>query len=85
MWIYYSKCYSPLVVYGTKIDSMRNLDQEDINDIKSIVEEVKNMAIKFDLSYDQGSVAELLYDVDMSMRAILEIINGPSGTVERMI
>ena len=64
---------------------MRNLDQEDINDIKSIVEEVKNMAIKFDLSYDQGSVAELLYDVDMSMRAILEIINGPSGTVERMI
>ena len=64
---------------------MRNLDQEDINDIKSIVEEVKNMAIKFDLGYDQGSVAELLYDVDMSMRAILEIINGPSGTVERMI
>jgi hypothetical protein len=56
-----------------------------LNDIKSIVEEVQRMTIDFDLSYDQGYVAELLYDVDMSMRAILEIINGPSGTVERMI
>jgi hypothetical protein len=64
---------------------MRNLDQEDINDIKTIAEEIKDMTIKFDLVYDQGSVAELLYDIDMSMRAILEIINGPSGTVERMI
>jgi hypothetical protein len=43
------------------------------------------MTIDFDLSYDQGLVAELLYDVDMSMRVILEIINGPNGTVERMI
>jgi hypothetical protein len=64
---------------------MRNLDQEDTNDIKAIAEEVIAMTIKFDLTYDQGSVAELLYDVDMSMRAILEIVNGPSGTVERMI
>jgi len=61
------------------------LTQEDINDIKTIAVEVKRMTINFDLSYDQGYVAELLHDVDMSMRAILEIINGPSGTVERMI
>jgi hypothetical protein len=64
---------------------MTHLNQQDLNDIKSIVEEVQRMTIDFDLSYDQGYVAELLYDVDMSMRAILEIINGPSGTVERMI
>jgi hypothetical protein len=64
---------------------MSHLNQQDLNDIKSIVEEVQRMTIDFDLSYDQGYVAELLYDVDMSMRAILEIINGPSGTVERMI
>jgi hypothetical protein len=56
-----------------------------LNDIKSIVEEVQRMTIDFDLSYDQGYVAELLYDVDMSMRAILEIINGPSGKIEKMI
>ena len=61
------------------------LSEQDIDDIKAIVQEVQRMTIDFDLSYDQGYVAELLYDVDMSMRAILEIINGPSGTVERMI
>jgi len=64
---------------------MTKLTDEDISDIKVIAEEIKKMTINFDLSYDQGSVAELLYDVDMSMRAILEIINGPTGTVERMV
>lgn len=61
------------------------LTSEDIEDIKTIAQEVKDMTIKFDLSYDQSAVEELLYDIDMSMRAILEILNGPSGTVERMI
>jgi hypothetical protein len=64
---------------------MNHLNQQDLDDIKVIVQEVQKMTIDFDLSYDQGYVAELLYDVDMSMRVILEIINGPSGTVERMI
>ena len=64
---------------------MTHPNQQDLNDIKSIVEEVQRMTIDFDLSYDQGYVAELLYDVDMSMRAILEIINGPSGKIEKMI
>lgn len=61
---------------------------QDIQDIKTIAEEVKNMATTFDLKPDRrnlSAVYELCYDVDMSMRAILEIINGPSGTVERMI
>lgn len=61
------------------------MTNEDIDDIKTIAQEVKDMTIKFDLSYDQSAVEELLYDVDMSMRAILEIINGPTGTVERMV
>jgi transposase len=61
------------------------MTNEDIEDIKTIAQEVKDMTIKFDLSYDQSAVEELLYDVGMSMRAILEIINGPSGTVERMV
>jgi len=59
------------------------LTQEEIEDIKTIVEEIQLIAIKFD--YHDEKVATLCYDVDMSMRAILEIINGPSGTVERMI
>jgi hypothetical protein len=61
------------------------MTNEDKKDIKTIAEEVKNMVIKFDLKYDQSAVAELLYDVDMSMRAILEIINGPTGGIEKMI
>jgi hypothetical protein len=61
------------------------LTKEDIDDIKIIVQEVQRMTIDFDLSYDQGYVAEFLYDIDMSMRAILEIINGPTGIVEKMI
>ena len=59
------------------------LTQQDINDIKVIAEEIQQIAVKFD--YHDEKVANLCYDVDMSMRAILEIINGPTGTVERMI
>ena len=62
---------------------MRNLDQEDINDIKIVAEEIQQIAAKFD--YHNEKVATLCYDVDMAMRVILEIINRPSGTVERMI
>lgn len=64
---------------------MNRLTTEDIQDIKTIVQEVKDMTIKFDLNYDQSAIAELLYDVDMAMRAILEIINGPSGTIEKLV
>jgi len=60
-----------------------NLTKEDIEDIKSIVVEVQQLAVGFD--YHDSKVAELCYHVDMSMRAILEIINGPTGKVERMI
>ena len=60
-----------------------NLTNEDINDIKVIAEEIQQIALKFD--YADEKTAQLCYDVDMSMRVILEIINGPNGTVERMI
>ena len=59
------------------------LTQEDINDIKTIVIDVQEIASKAD--YHNGEFAEFAYDVDMNMRAILEIINGPSGKIERMI
>jgi hypothetical protein len=64
---------------------MNHLNQQDLNDIKVIAEELKEKTIKFDLNYDKSMVAELLYDVDMSMRAILEIINGPSGGIEKIV
>jgi hypothetical protein len=66
-------------------NNMYELNNQDREDVKTIAEEVQNMVIKFDLNYDKSAVAELLYEIDMSMRAILEIINGPIGTVERMI
>ena len=66
-------------------NSMYELNNQDREDVKTIAEEVQNMVIKFDLNYDKSAVAELLYEIDMGMRAILEIINGPIGTVERMI
>jgi len=59
------------------------LNDEDINDIKTIAEEVKSMAIKAE--YRDGKFAEFAYDVDMSMRVILEIINGPSGGIEKIV
>jgi hypothetical protein len=59
------------------------LTQEDINDIKTIVIDVQEIASKAD--YHNSEFAEFAYDVDMNMRAILEIINGPSGKIERMI
>jgi hypothetical protein len=62
---------------------MNHLTQEDINDIKTIVIDVQEIASKAD--YHNSEFAEFAYDVDMNMRAILEIINGPTGKVERMI
>ena len=59
---------------------MNHLNQHDLNDIKTIAEKVKDMTVKFDLSYDQSAVEELLYDIGNSMREILEIIS-----VERTI
>ena len=59
------------------------LTQEDINDIKTIVIDVQEIASKAD--YHNSEFAEFAYDVDMNMRVILEIINGPSGKIERMI
>ena len=53
------------------------LTQEEIEYIKTIVEKIQLIAIKFD--YHDEKVATLCYDIDMSMRAILEIINGPNG------
>ena len=59
------------------------LTQQDIDDIKVVAEEIQQIAVKFD--YHDERVANLCYDVDMSMRVILEIINGPSGTIEKII
>jgi hypothetical protein len=59
------------------------LTQEDMEDIKSLAVEIQQLVVGFD--YHDSKVAELCYHVDMSMRAILEIINGPSGKIERMI
>ena len=62
---------------------MNHLNQQDLISIKTIAEKVKDMTVKFDLGYDQSAVEELLYDIGNSMREIVEIINNPSGTIDR--
>lgn len=59
------------------------LTTEDIQDIKTIVIDVQEIVSKAE--YHNSQFAEFAYDVDMNMRAILEIINGPTGKVEKMI
>jgi hypothetical protein len=59
------------------------LTEEDIQDIKTIVIDVQEIASKAE--YHNSQFAEFAYDVDMSMRVILEIINGPSGGIEKIV
>ena len=59
------------------------LTEEDIQDIKTIVIDVQEIASKAE--YHNSQFAEFAYDIDMNMRAILEIINGPSGGIEKIV
>lgn len=51
------------------------LTETDIQDIKTIVIDVQEIVSKAE--YHNSQFAEFAYDVDMNMKAILEIINGP--------
>jgi hypothetical protein len=51
------------------------LTNQDIKNIKYIAEKTLHMAIKAD--YHNGKFAEFAYDVDVAMRAIIEIIEQP--------
>lgn len=56
------------------------MTEKDINDIKTIVIDVQEIASKAE--YHNSQFAEFAYDVDMNMRAILEIINKPSKKID---
>lgn len=60
-----------------------NLTEEDIKDLVSILNEQKQMCIKFD--YQDEKTAQFVYDVDCMARAMLEIIEKPVHKIERMI
>ncbi|MFN9954989.1 MAG: hypothetical protein ACK55I_17970 [bacterium] len=59
------------------------MNQQDIDDIKTIIIDVQEIVSKAE--YHNSQFAELAYDVDMNMRAILEIINGPVGGIEKLV
>lgn len=56
---------------------MRSLSDSDINNIKLIANNIQQLAVKFD--YHDSKVAELCYEVDISMRTILGIIEGKNA------
>ena len=59
------------------------MTEKDIQDIKTIVIDVQEIAFKAE--YHNSQFAEFAYDIDMNMRAILEIINGPTGGIEKLV
>lgn len=54
----------------------------DKQDCLTILNEMKDMCIKFD--YSDSTTAEFVYDMDMSIRAIIEIIENKPHKIERM-
>lgn len=48
------------------------MTNEDKQDCLTILNEMKDMCVKFD--YSDSTTAEFIYDMDMSIRAIIEII-----------
>jgi len=49
------------------------IEKDDVEDIRVILNEIKNMCVKFD--YNDEKTAGFVYDVDMAVRSILSILN----------
>ena len=58
------------------------MTNEDKEDCLTILNEMKDMCVKFD--YSDPTTAEFVYDMDMSIRAIIEIIENKPLKIERM-
>lgn len=59
------------------------MTNEDKQDCLTILHEMKDMCIKFD--YSDSTTAEFVYDIDMSIRALIEIIENKPLKIERML
>lgn len=58
------------------------MTDEDKQDCLTILNEMKDMCVKF--NYSDSTTAEFVYDIDMSIRAIIEIIENKPHKIERM-
>lgn len=58
------------------------MTDEDKQDCLTILNEMKDMCVKFD--YSNSTTAEFVYDIDMSIRALIEIIENKPLKIERM-
>lgn len=58
------------------------MTNEDKQNCLTILNEMKDMCVKFD--YSDPKTAEFVYDMDMSIRAIIEIIENKPLKIERM-
>jgi hypothetical protein len=58
------------------------MTSEDKEDCLAILKDIKDMCIKCD--YHDAKTAELIHDIDMSVRAVIEIIENKPLKIERM-
>jgi hypothetical protein len=58
------------------------MTNEDKEDCLAILKDIKDMCIKCD--YHDAKTAELIHDIDMSVRAVIEIIENKPLKIERM-
>jgi len=58
------------------------MTSEDKEDCLAILKDIKDMYIKCD--YHDAKTAELIHDIDMSVRAVIEIIENKPLKIERM-
>ena len=59
------------------------MTNEDKQDCLTILNEMKAMCVKFD--YSNSTTAEFVYDMDMSIRAIIEIIENKPIKIKKML
>ena len=59
------------------------MTNEDKEDCLTILNEMKDMCVKFD--YSDPTTAEFVYDMDMSIRAIIEIIENKPLKIKKML
>lgn len=58
------------------------MTDEDKQDCLTILNEIKDMCVKF--NYSDSTTAEFVYDIDMAVRAVIEIIENKPHKIERM-
>ena len=59
------------------------MTNEDKEDCLTLLKDIKDMCVKFD--YYDAKTAELIHDIDMGVRAVIEIIENKPLEIKRML